>query len=68
MLLRRLLGLAVFHWGGMLFSNISVAEVHISFTHTVKASVLGWRLVAPVAFCLANRSWLRNVQAASTDI
>ncbi|CAJ1333180.1 unnamed protein product [Effrenium voratum] len=34
----RLLGLAVFHWGGMLFSNISVAEVHISFTHTVKAA------------------------------
>ena len=33
---RRLFGLAVFHWGGMLFSNISVSEVHISFTHTVK--------------------------------
>ena len=34
---RRLFGLAIFHWGGMLFSNISVSEVHISFTHTVKA-------------------------------
>ncbi|CAE7838870.1 PPT3 [Symbiodinium sp. CCMP2592] len=34
----RLFGLAIFHWGGMLFSNISVSEVHISFTHTVKAA------------------------------
>ncbi|CAE6933361.1 PPT3 [Symbiodinium natans] len=34
----RLFGLAIFHWGGMLFSNVSVSEVHISFTHTVKAA------------------------------
>mmetsp|Transcript_62745 Transcript_62745/g.147117 ORF Transcript_62745/g.147117 Transcript_62745/m.147117 type:complete len:424 (+) Transcript_62745:99-1370(+) len=34
----RLFGLALFHWGGSLFSNISVSEVHISFTHTVKAA------------------------------
>ena len=43
--LRRLLGLAVFHWGGMLFSNISVSEVHISFTHTVKAHLANWWLI-----------------------
>jgi hypothetical protein len=29
----------VLHWSGMLFSNISVSEVHISFTHTVKADI-----------------------------
>lgn len=34
----KLMGLAVLHWSGMLFSNISVSEVHISFTHTVKAA------------------------------
>ena len=39
------MGLAVLHWSGMLFSNISVSEVHISFTHTVKADILSWRLL-----------------------
>jgi len=43
--LRKLMGLAVLHWSGMLFSNISVSEVHISFTHTVKADILSWRLL-----------------------
>ena len=38
---RKLMGLAVLHWSGMLFSNISVSEVHISFTHTVKAEACG---------------------------
>ena len=32
------MGLALLHWSGMLFSNISVSEVHISFVHTVKAA------------------------------
>lgn len=46
--LRKLMGLAVLHWSGMLFSNISVSEVHISFTHTVKADIRDircWRVL-----------------------
>jgi len=34
----RLLPLILFHWAGTLLANISVSEVNISFTHTVKSA------------------------------
>jgi len=37
-LLARMIPLALFHWVGLLFANISLAEVNIAFAHTLKGS------------------------------
>ena len=49
------MGLAVLHWSGMLFSNISVSEVHISFTHTVKARKCTKLILVPQGRCARRR-------------
>jgi len=37
-LLARMIPLALLHWLGLLFANISLAEVDVAFAHTLKAS------------------------------
>mmetsp|Transcript_39002 Transcript_39002/g.121505 ORF Transcript_39002/g.121505 Transcript_39002/m.121505 type:complete len:439 (+) Transcript_39002:77-1393(+) len=57
----RLLPLVLFHWAGIFLANVSVSEVNISFTHTVKAAEPVFTAVFAMALlgtAISSRDWL----------
>jgi len=57
----KLLPLMVFHWAGILLANVSVSEVNISFTHTVKSAEPVFTAIFATLICgtaTSSRGWL----------